>query len=208
MPRKTEQLERMRERSRRRILDSALELFAQRGYASTTVRMIAERAGVAQGLLYNYYAGKDALLHAIFERSMGDVQESFERAMAGATPGERIERLVRAAFDIVRENLSFWRLTYQLRMQPEVLEGLGGNIRASSEAIRLQLEALLRAPESPSPEVHARVLFAAIDGAAQHYAMDPAHYPLDGVAEAIIARFVSEASSAAHPHRRNPRNRS
>lgn len=206
MPRRAVRLQGMRERSRRRILDSALDLFARRGYASTTVRMIAENAGVAQGLLYNYYAGKEALLQAILERSMADVRESFERAAAGATPGERIERLVRAAFDIVREKLSFWRLMYQLRMQPGVLEGLGENVRASSYAIRLQLEALLRAAEGPSPEVEARVLFAAIDGAAQHYAMDAAHYPLDEVAEAIIRRFIPPQPSPESParHRRRP----
>lgn len=208
MPRTAKQLEPIRERSRERILACALELFARRGYAATSVRMIAEKAGIAQGLLYNYYAGKEALLRAILERSMADVQASFERAAAGATTGEGIARLVRAAFDIVCENMSFWRLTYQLRMQPGVLEGLGENVAASSDAIRLQLEALLRSAEGPSPEVQARVLFAAIDGAAQHYVMDPAHYPLDEVAEAIIQRFVPRASSAARRGRSNPSDRS
>jgi AcrR family transcriptional regulator len=189
MPRTAEQLEEIKNESRGVILNSALELFAEHGYNGTSVRMIAMEAGVSQGLLYNYYEGKEALLRAIFERSMEDVQASFERAAGGSTPGDRIEGLVRAAFDIVRKNLSFWRLSYQLRMQPGVVEGLGESLRAWSEATRARIEALLRAAEVESPAVQARLLFAAIDGAAQHYALDPRDYPLDQVGDALIQHF-------------------
>ena len=199
MPRTPEQLEQIREESREKILSSALRLFARHGYAATTVRMIAEEAGVSQGLLYNYYDGKDALLRSIFERSRGDVRESFERAAGGATPRERLERLVGAAFDIVRENLSFWRLNYQLRMQPGVLEGLDEAVRAWSESVLAQLEELLRSAGVASPEIEARLFFASIDGAAQHYAMDPDRYPLDEVAAALVRRFLSVAPSAHEP---------
>jgi len=185
----------MRAESRARILTSALRLFAQHGYAATSVRMIARDAGISQGLLYNYYDGKEELLRAIFEQSMRDVQESFELAAGGTTPGEQIERLVRSAFSIVRENLSFWRLTYQLRMQPGVLEGLNYEVRVWSEEIRFQLEELLRAAGAASPAVEARVLFASIDGAAQHYALDPDHYPIEEVATALIRRFRALASN-------------
>jgi AcrR family transcriptional regulator len=195
MPRSEQQLEHMRAESRARILTSALRLFAQHGYAATSVRMIARDAGISQGLLYNYYDGKEELLRAIFEQSMRDVQESFELAAGGTTPGEQIERLVRSAFSIVRENLSFWRLTYQLRMQPGVLEGLNDEVRVWSEEIRFQLEELLRAAGAASPAVEARVLFASIDGAAQHYALDPDHYPIEEVATALIRRFRALASN-------------
>jgi AcrR family transcriptional regulator len=190
MPRTAEQLEHIREESRERIVSSALRLFARHGYAATSVRMIAEEAGISPGLLYNYYDGKAALLRAIFEQSMRDVQASFALAAGGATPNVQIERLVHGAFGIVRENLAFWRLTYQLRMQPGVLEDLGEHVRAWPEAIRRQLERLLRATGVPSPAVEARLLFASIDGAAQHYALDPDHYPLDEVAAALIRRFL------------------
>jgi hypothetical protein len=134
---------------------------------------------------------------------MGEVQESFDLAAGGATPRERLERLIRAAFDIVRANLSFWRLTYQLRMQPSVLESLDEYVRAWPEAIRLQLEALLRAAGAPSPAVEARLLFASIDGAAQHYALDPDHYPLEEVAAALVQRFLPPTRAhAADQHGR------
>lgn len=178
------------EESRERILGSALRLIGEHGYQATSVRMIAEGAGVAQGLLYNYYDGKEALLRAIFERGAAQVGESIGAAASGATPAEGLERLIRGAFVLVRENLSFWRLTYQVRLQRGVLEGLGEVVTAWSESVRAELEWLLAAAGARLPALEARLLFAAIDGVAQHYALDPEGYPLEAVADALVERFV------------------
>jgi AcrR family transcriptional regulator len=60
------------EQTRERILDSALELFRTRGYAETTMRQIAEHAGVAVGNAYYYFASKDQLILAFYERNHAD----------------------------------------------------------------------------------------------------------------------------------------
>ena len=56
------------ERRRNQLVDAALDLFAERGIEATRISDIAQRAGVAQGLLYHYFSGKEALLQAIAER--------------------------------------------------------------------------------------------------------------------------------------------
>src|SRR5215207_9340498 len=190
MPRTPEQFDQMREESREKILDVALRLFARNGYSATSVRMIAEEAGISQGLLYNYYDGKQALLRAIFERSMRDVDASFARAARAATPRKAIEVLVHSAFEIVRDHRDFWQLSYQLRMQSQVLTGLAKESRLSTDAIRARIEGLLRSAGVNDPAVEARVMFAAIDGVAQHYVLDPKRYPLDDVADEIVRRFL------------------
>ena len=195
MPRSPAQFEAIREESRQRILDAALRLFARYGYAATSVRRIAEEAGIAQGLLYNYFDSKEALLRSMLERSAADVERSLLEAAGGATPQERIERLVRSAFEIVGEHLSFWRLSYQLRMQPGVLEELDEATRAWTESTRARIEQLLRDAGVTDAPIEARVLFATIDGAAQHYAIDPAHYPVDEVSAAIVRRFTAVKSN-------------
>jgi len=53
---------------RNQLIDTALALFAEKGVESTTIKDIAERAGVAQGLVYHYFDSKDALFYAIIER--------------------------------------------------------------------------------------------------------------------------------------------
>jgi AcrR family transcriptional regulator len=56
------------ERRRNQLIDVALELFSEHGMDSVRISDIAEKAGVAQGLLYHYFPGKQALLSAIAER--------------------------------------------------------------------------------------------------------------------------------------------
>lgn len=188
MPRTAKQNEALRAESRGRILAQALRLFAEHGYEQTSVRMIAQAAGVAQGLLYNYFESKEALLRAIFEQSMAQVQASFAAAEAAA-PGEQIERLVRASLAIVRDNLLFWRLSYGVRGQPAVLAGLGGALQGWLAAIRATVERYVREAGAPKPALEAEVLFALIDGVAQHYALEPQTYPLDAVEEAVVAHY-------------------
>ena len=63
---------------RRAILDAALTLFADRGYANTPVPLVAERAGVATGTLYRYFDSKESLVNSIFREG--------KLAMAAALP--------------------------------------------------------------------------------------------------------------------------
>ncbi|MCM3849672.1 TetR/AcrR family transcriptional regulator [Pseudonocardia sp. DR1-2] len=70
--------------SRRRILDAAEELFAERGPARTTFVDIAERSGISRGSIPWHFANKDGLVVAVVERAI-------ERAMppgryTGSTP--------------------------------------------------------------------------------------------------------------------------
>ena len=57
------------EESRANILETALELFRERGYEETTMRGIAEAAGVAVGNAYYYFRSKEHLIQAFYERT-------------------------------------------------------------------------------------------------------------------------------------------
>lgn len=190
MPRTEQQNREAREASRDRIVETALALFARHGYERTSVRMIARDAGIAQGLLYNYFESKEDLLRAIFERNMADVRASFAAASEGGDPRARLERLIRGAFAIVARNRAFWTLSYALRMQPAVLEGLGADVGGWTLSIRGTLESLLRDAGFRDPATEAAILHALIDGAAQHYTLEPERYPLEPVVAAIVARYA------------------
>ena len=57
--------EQQKEARKRRILSAATQLFARRGYASTSVGDIARRARLAVGTLYNYFPSKPEIAMAI-----------------------------------------------------------------------------------------------------------------------------------------------
>jgi AcrR family transcriptional regulator len=56
------------EQTRSLILETALELFGERGYEETTMRAIAEKAGVALGNTYYHFRSKEHLIQAYYER--------------------------------------------------------------------------------------------------------------------------------------------
>lgn len=204
-PRTPTQNQALRDATRTRILDGALRAFARNGYEGASVRLIAKEADVALGLLYSHFTGKEDLLRAIFSRSMDDVRESFQAAEpAKAAPP--LALLIRAAFAILRRNLAFWKLTYGVRMQESVLKALGPELEAWTGQIIATLEAHFRAAGAARPQLEAAILFAAIDGISQHYALDPARYPLDAVAGALIDRYTSPGKAGKHgkPDPRGP----
>ena len=60
-----------------RLRDAALALFADRGYAATTVRAIAERAGVTPGLVVHHYGTKEALRDAVDRYVLASITAAF-----------------------------------------------------------------------------------------------------------------------------------
>lgn len=203
-PRTPTQNQALRDASRQKILDAALRAFGESGYAGASVRRIAEEAGVAPALLYSHFEGKRDLLRAIFARSMDDVRESFRAADGEGPP---LARLIRSAFAILRRNLPFWKLSYGVRMQDAVLRELGPDLEAWTGEILGFLEAHFRAAGAARPQAEAAILFAAIDGISQHYALDPKRYPLDAVAEALIAKYPEPTGRKAGNHVRPSRPR-
>ncbi|MDH3628642.1 MAG: TetR family transcriptional regulator [Acidobacteriota bacterium] len=64
------------EETRARILECALAMFRKHGYDKTTMRAIAEDAGVSLGNAYYYFESKDHLIHAYYERSHHDLLQA------------------------------------------------------------------------------------------------------------------------------------
>jgi AcrR family transcriptional regulator len=61
------------ERTAERILDAGETLFAERGYAGTSLRDVATRVGLRVPSLYNHFASKEALYAAVLARGIGPV---------------------------------------------------------------------------------------------------------------------------------------
>jgi AcrR family transcriptional regulator len=79
-----------------KILNAALELFRRQGFDNTTMRDIAQEAGVATGAAYYYYQSKDALVMDFYRRSCSEMQYKIEAALGDAKNLEsRLRELIR-----------------------------------------------------------------------------------------------------------------
>ena len=95
--------------TKERILETALELFAQSGYLGTSMSDIAQRLGITKAALYKHYAGKQEILDRIVERmNEMDARRAEEYGMPGtdgfaedylSVPAEKIRAYSAAQFD-------------------------------------------------------------------------------------------------------------
>ena len=93
-----------------RILDAALALFRQEGFDNTTMRGIAEKAGVATGAAYYYYPSKDAIVMDFYLRSQAEMQPKMEAALGEAAGLEnRLRELIRVKLTHFAPNRSVLR---------------------------------------------------------------------------------------------------
>jgi AcrR family transcriptional regulator len=103
------------ERSRTQILDSALKLFSHKGYGATSVRDIAEEAGLSKGNVYHHFPDKETIFRALIDRyfeAMSQPEFPFNRALAAGSFPENLEAIGQAIREIVRDYREYVALIY------------------------------------------------------------------------------------------------
>ena len=84
------------------ILAIAAELFAERGFAATTVREIADSAGILSGSLYHHFDSKESMVEELLRTFLEDITRAYRREVAsGDDPVTMLRTLVRLAFDSI-----------------------------------------------------------------------------------------------------------
>jgi AcrR family transcriptional regulator len=121
--------------TRERILDVAEALFAERGFAGTSVRDIASAAGLTAASLYNHFEGKEALYDAVLERGIRPLVLLMQTRAGRDAAGESAPALVGEVMDHMRRHPHLPRL-----IQHEALTGGAHVIRLARDWLRPLLE--------------------------------------------------------------------
>ena len=113
---------------RQEILDTAMELFSEKGYEETSMADIAKRLGVVQGLCYRYFDSKRVLFREAMDQY---VEECCATALPiihdrSKTIRQRLEEL--AGLTLRTEETARWRAFYHRPGNQQLHEKLSGNI--------------------------------------------------------------------------------
>jgi AcrR family transcriptional regulator len=84
------------------ILDATAQVLLERGYAGTSTNLVAERAGVSVGSLYQYFPNKDALLAALHEQHVRQQLHAIEHVLK-RHEGDTLEAALSAVVEAVVE---------------------------------------------------------------------------------------------------------
>ena len=84
---------------RKQLVEAAIAVIHEQGFAQATVARIARRAGISSGMVHHYFADKDDLLFATMRHLLSDLRADVVTRLAGTdTPAARIHAIIDACF--------------------------------------------------------------------------------------------------------------
>jgi AcrR family transcriptional regulator len=131
------------EKSRAAILEAALNLFSSQGYRGTSIREIAQSAGVSTGNVYHHFADKETIFQTVLGQYWKAIESPdlpFNRALASGRFPDNLEEIAAGARESVRHYRKYIALIYV-----DVVELSGNHIRKFYAEMGARFERFLRA---------------------------------------------------------------
>jgi len=159
---------------RARIVEAAVERFAEAGYRATSMGEIAERSDVARAVLYDHFPSKKALFLAVLDdQSAAFLREVGERITGQGDARERMRQTIEAVFAYAEEHPDSWRLLFGNTAHGD--EDVDAAARRAHSNRVVAVSALLAAdarragldPASAQAEAMVEMLIAALRGGAE-----------------------------------------
>jgi len=181
------------------IIDAATTVLGNQGYAATSMKDIAQEAGVAQGLIHYYFGAKDDLVVAVLKQHCERMMEESRRAFHDATgsPLARTWAVLEAARERTASNPVMFRLFFELLplsfTNPAIKAELGemyGRLTDVTIEIIEELDKVLPCPLPIDRKEFAQVIVASIDGIALRAAAD-AGADIDAMFRALSFVLIS-----------------
>jgi AcrR family transcriptional regulator len=171
------------------LVDGCARLFAERGYASLTMREVAAAVGVSTGTLYHYFPGKDALFAAV----VGAVTRQDLAAAAdyqALPPDPRVRLAALLAHVAAHEDRFARQLLVLLEVRRVHADADAGPLAVVREAMAAYVAALDLFLGTADPRV-ARLLLTAVDGLLVRRLLGDDDVPLTDNLD-LLARLLPE----------------
>ncbi len=128
---------------RERILDSAVQVFAERGYQAASMSEIAARAGVVASVIYDHFPGKRELYVELLELHGRELIERSIRLIPGASPYALVRAAAEGFFEFVEEDPFVWRFIFRDPPPDPEADAVYRRVRGSAtEAIAAIIDAV------------------------------------------------------------------
>jgi AcrR family transcriptional regulator len=192
-PRSAEKFSEMREATKQKIMDVALELFANEGYFQTPISTIAKKAGISKGLMYNYFESKEELLKAIVFHGMETLIQFFDQNHDGVLTNDELLQFINQSFTNIKQNKVYWKLYFSLLVQAPVMQLFKNELRLLIGPFFKMLHDYFDREGYEDPKAEVSFFHSLLDGVGLSYVSDPDNYPIDGVEKKIISIYSKKS---------------
>ncbi|WP_020143359.1 TetR/AcrR family transcriptional regulator [Terracoccus sp. 273MFTsu3.1] len=150
---------------RRRVIEAAVELFAEHGVTGTSLQMIADHLGVTKAAVYYQFHAKEDIVLAVLEEALVDMTAFVTAAEAEATPDAAATAALRGLVDLM---ISHRQVVAALMRDPEVERIMAGHEDLTSLIGRLTSLLL-----GPSPDLRRRIAVSVVGAGVAQAGIDP-----------------------------------
>jgi AcrR family transcriptional regulator len=168
-----ERREREKDELRRKILDTARELFVKEGYEAVSMRRIAEKIEYSPTAIYLHFKDKEALFNELCSMDFRQLAKAFVSIAEIEDPAERLRQIGRAYIEFAVEYPNHYRLMFMSVHSAcdEPTDITKGNPEEDAYAfLKQSVEAALRAgkfrPDLTDADLIAQTLWAGVHGVA------------------------------------------
>jgi len=194
-PRTEEQYKLIREEKKAQIREASLELFVKEGYHGASISKIAKKAGISKGLLYNYFASKEDVIRNLLEDGIDKMVESLDMNKDGVLESHELEYYIHDIFDKLKENPGFWKLYFNISLQPDIYDLVKEKITELLDPLYQMAINYFERQGFDDPQTETLIFAALLDGIGFHFIMDPENYPIEKAKNTLINRYVKSSKT-------------
>lgn len=170
-------------------MDAALKLFAIKGFDGTSVSGIAKEAGVAKGLIYNYFSSKEDIVHQLVMQGSSDMDGIIAGIMAQPRPQDKLRYVLNTTYTQLVERYDYYKLLTMLALKVDTFPEMKAFVVAKYNSTIPFIASIMEEMGMEDPMGEARILAALTDGFASQYMVLKDDYPLRLTIDDIIRKY-------------------
>ena len=178
---------------KKQIVESAIELFATKGYENTSIAAICEHSKVSKGLVFHHFKNKDGLLREVFKRMaeiINEVGECVVNADTKQSPRARLLDFLEKIFlsMALPEHKLYYQFDFQILCQRSTRALLKDLFDERYQLMMTSFEEILCDIPAAKPQIDSHIIIAEIEGIALNYLFSTENYPLMEIKERFIQK--------------------
>jgi AcrR family transcriptional regulator len=195
MPRTPAENDRIRRATSKQILKTALSLFCDRGYYSTSIEEIAKQAQISKGLLYHYFRSKAEVLAALVDLRIDEMLLVMNAARSQPNPAEQIRHIAEGALADVQRQPDVFRFYLNLFSQPKLDPVVAKSSQKLKDEQSRQFKVQTQMFEKlgvKNPRQRSLYFSATLQGIMLMFSTYPENFPLEAMTAQAITEFCGE----------------